>query len=57
MHAKVKIRPITMLELDSDLINRLRKEAARLDMTVPQLATELLQTICNDRLTKAVLDR
>jgi hypothetical protein len=46
----------TALELEHALIVKFRNEAARREMTVPQLIRDLLDVIAADALTGAILD-
>jgi hypothetical protein len=46
----------TAIEFEHDLVVRFRVEAARREMTVPQLIRDLLDVIAADGLTTAILD-
>jgi hypothetical protein len=56
----VQTRPLhdklLVIELDRDLVLRLRPEAARRDVPVTRLIHDLLDVIVADRLTTAILD-
>jgi hypothetical protein len=46
----------TAIEIEHDLIVRLRPEAAARETTVQNLVRELLDVIASDKLTAAILD-
>jgi hypothetical protein len=49
-------RATTKVELDLGVVTPLRKEAARRDMSLQCLVTNLLDAIATDGLTTAILD-
>jgi hypothetical protein len=51
----IQERPTTKVELDPGIVTPLRTEAARRDMSLQRLVTDLLDVIA-DQLTTAILD-
>jgi hypothetical protein len=61
MHVQEKTRnwqapPTTMVALDPGIVQPLRREAARRDVSLQHLVTSLLGVIVEDQLTTAILD-
>ena len=52
----IQERPTTKVELDPGIVTPLRKEAARRDMSLQRLVTDLLDVIVADQLMTAILD-
>jgi hypothetical protein len=50
------IRPPAKIEIEHDLITRLRPEAARRQVSVDRPIRDLLGVIVDDKLTTAILD-
>jgi hypothetical protein len=50
------IRPPIKVEIEHDLITRLRPEAAQREVSVDRLIRDLLDIIVDDKLTTAILD-
>jgi hypothetical protein len=49
-------RAMTRVELDAGIVQPLRKEAARRDVSLQRLIADLLDAIATDQLTTAILD-
>jgi hypothetical protein len=54
--AQIHTRPPALVEVDHDLVVRLRPEAARREVSVNRLIRDLLDIIVDDKLTTAILD-
>ena len=53
---QAQTRAPAKIEVEHDLITRLRPEAARREVTVNRLIRDLLDVIVDDKLTTAILD-
>ena len=49
-------RSPALVEIEHDLITRLRPEAARREVSIDRLIRDLLHIIVDDKLTTAILD-